>query len=526
LGDAKYRPCPLLIKYVDAGWLGRKSWKRVLHLPETKAGDRIQEKGRRKGGVKELQADFARMPCTVSCEPLCPKENEGYAPCFDVPLNAVQNPMIAIIDYQAGNLTSVQRALAFLGRDSVITHDPAQVRAAERVIFPGVGAAGKAMFDIRRSGMDQALLDAYWAGKPILGICLGTQIILERSEENDTPCIGLIKGEVRRFPENLTEGQGRTLKVPHMGWNGIKFKQDHFLFAGLIRTVSFILSTPTIPARAGLTTSWDKPITGFLLPPSFSPETSWPFSSILRKAAGRAAKSFPTSVPGRERKMLSRRIIPCLDVRNGKLTKGIKFEGNVDIGDPVEMASFYYEEGADELVFYDITASSEKRDIMIETVRRVAEKIFIPFSVGGGIRSVEDMRRVLLAGAEKVSINSAAVRDPGLIARGAEAFGSQAIVLGMDVRRVSPSPKIPSGYEMVIDGGRTPAGIDALAWAREGERLGAGEICLNSIDADGTKEGYELNLTRLIASHVHSGDRIRRSGQGGTPVPGAFPGPG
>jgi imidazole glycerol-phosphate synthase subunit HisF len=201
--------------------------------------------------------------------------------------------------------------------------------------------------------------------------------------------------------------------------------------------------------------------------------------------------------------MLSRRIIPCLDVRDGKLTKGIKFKENVDIGDPVEMASFYYEEGADELVFYDITASSEKRDIMIETVRSVAKKIFIPFSVGGGIRSVEDMRRVLLAGAEKVSINSAAIRDPGLITRGAEAFGSQAIVLGMDVRKVSPSPKIPSGYEMVIDGGRAPAGKDALAWAREGERLGAGEICLNSIDADGTKEGYELNLTRLIASHAH-----------------------
>lgn len=201
--------------------------------------------------------------------------------------------------------------------------------------------------------------------------------------------------------------------------------------------------------------------------------------------------------------MLSRRIIPCLDVRNGKLTKGIKFKENVDIGDPVEMASFYYEEGADELVFYDITASSEKRDIMIETVRRVAEKIFIPFSVGGGIRTVEDMRLVLLAGAEKVSVNSAAIRDPSLIHRGAEAFGSQAIVLGMDVKKVAPTPKVPSGYEMVIDGGRTPTGLDALAWAVEGERLGAGEICLNSIDADGTKEGYELTLTRLVASHVH-----------------------
>ncbi len=201
--------------------------------------------------------------------------------------------------------------------------------------------------------------------------------------------------------------------------------------------------------------------------------------------------------------MLSKRIIPCLDVRDGKLTKGIKFKGNVDIGDPVEMAAFYYKEGADELVFYDITASSDRRDIMIETVRKVAEKIFIPFSVGGGIRNVEDMRRVLLAGAEKISVNSAAIRDPDIISKGAEAFGSQCIVLGMDVKKVSPSEKIPSGYEMVIDGGRTFVGIDALAWAKRGESLGAGEICLNSIDADGTKEGYELALNKLIASNVN-----------------------
>jgi len=201
--------------------------------------------------------------------------------------------------------------------------------------------------------------------------------------------------------------------------------------------------------------------------------------------------------------MLSKRIIPCLDVRDGKLTKGVKFKGNVDIGDPVEMAAFYYDEGADELVFYDITASYERRDIIIETVRKVAERIFIPFSVGGGIRTVEDMRLVLLAGAEKVSINSSAIRDPGLIAKGAAAFGSQAIVLGMDVKRVSPSQRIPSGYEMVIDGGRTFTGLDALAWARQGERLGAGEICLNSIDADGTQTGYELRLTELIATNVN-----------------------
>ena len=200
--------------------------------------------------------------------------------------------------------------------------------------------------------------------------------------------------------------------------------------------------------------------------------------------------------------MLSKRIIPCLDVRDGRTTKGIKFRNNIDIGDPVEMGRFYYEEGADEIVFYDITASSDRRPIMLDVVRRVAETIFIPFSVGGGIRTLEDMRDVLLAGAEKVSVNSAAVLNPDIIRQGAEAFGNQCIVLGMDVKKVGVSEKIPSGYEIVINGGRTYMGIDALWWAQEAERLGAGEICLNSIDADGTRTGYELELTRLISTNV------------------------
>ncbi|MBU0485584.1 MAG: imidazole glycerol phosphate synthase subunit HisF [Proteobacteria bacterium] len=213
--------------------------------------------------------------------------------------------------------------------------------------------------------------------------------------------------------------------------------------------------------------------------------------------------------------MLSKRIIPCLDVREGKTTKGIKFENNIEIGDPVEMAKFYYEQGADELVFYDITASSDKRDIMIDVVRRTAENIFIPFSVGGGIRTVDDMRAVLLAGAEKVSVNSAAVKNKQIIAEGANAFGSQCIVLGMDVKKVSVSTAIPSGYEIVINGGRKYMGIDALAWALEGERLGAGEICLNSIDADGTKEGYEMELTPMISKAVKI--PVIASGGAGTP---------
>ncbi len=213
--------------------------------------------------------------------------------------------------------------------------------------------------------------------------------------------------------------------------------------------------------------------------------------------------------------MLSKRIIPCLDVREGKTTKGIKFKNNVDIGDPVEMARMYYEAGADEIVFYDITASHEKRDIMIEVVKNVAKSIFIPFSVGGGIRTVEDMRKVLLAGAEKISVNSAAVKNPEIISQGAKAFGKQCIVLGMDVKYVGKKDNIPCGYEIVINGGRTYMGIDALEWAVKAEDLGAGEICLNSIDADGVQEGYELNLTSMISENV--GIPVIASGGAGKP---------
>lgn len=210
--------------------------------------------------------------------------------------------------------------------------------------------------------------------------------------------------------------------------------------------------------------------------------------------------------------MFSRRIIVCLDVRDGKTTKGIKFKGNVDIGDPVDMASEYYRQGVDELVFYDITASSERRGIMIDVVSRVAEKIFIPFCVGGGIGSVRDMREVLLAGAEKVSVNSQAVKNPAIIEEGASLFGRQCIVLGMDAAR---DEDMPSGYRVVINGGRTPTELDALAWAKKAEELGAGEIVLNSIDADGTQDGYELTITRMISENV--GVPVVASGGAGKP---------
>ncbi len=200
--------------------------------------------------------------------------------------------------------------------------------------------------------------------------------------------------------------------------------------------------------------------------------------------------------------MLSKRLIACLDVRDGKLAKSVKFVDTKDIGDPVEKAREYYLDGLDELVFYDITASSDKRNIMLDVVEAVAEQVFIPLSVGGGIRSVADATDLRLAGAEKINVNSAAVKRPELISECAEAVGSQNIVLSMDIRAVPVSAECPSGYEIVINGGRTPVGLDALAWATRGEALGAGELVVNAIDADGTRAGYELKLTRMIAEAV------------------------
>jgi cyclase len=225
--------------------------------------------------------------------------------------------------------------------------------------------------------------------------------------------------------------------------------------------------------------------------------------------------------------MLAKRIIPCLDVKDGRVVKCINFVELRDAGDPVEQARLYDEAGADELVFLDITATHEARQTVMELARAVADQVFIPFTIGGGIRTVEDMRGILRAGADKISVNSAAVRNPDIISQGAEAFGSQAVVVAIDARRVSDRSSVSSNqysvvsdqlknaqltinnlpltinhWEVYISGGRTPTGLDAVAWAKEAERRGAGEILLTSMDGDGTQEGYDIELTRAIADAV------------------------
>ena len=211
--------------------------------------------------------------------------------------------------------------------------------------------------------------------------------------------------------------------------------------------------------------------------------------------------------------MLKKRIIICLDVKDGRTTKGIKFKNNIDIGDPVEMAAEYYRQGVDELVFYDIMASARGRGPILDLIARVASQVFIPFCVGGGIGTLDDIRSTILAGAEKVSLNSQAVKNPELIKSGARVFGNQCIVLGMDAAR---DASMPSGYRVYINGGRVATELDAREWAQKAVSLGAGEIVLNSIDADGTRDGYELNLTRMISEAVEV--PVIASGGGGTPA--------
>lgn len=198
--------------------------------------------------------------------------------------------------------------------------------------------------------------------------------------------------------------------------------------------------------------------------------------------------------------MLAKRVIPCLDVDRGRVVKGTNFLNLRDAGDPVQVASRYEEEGADELVFLDITASHEQRDIMIDVVRRTAEQVFMPLTIGGGIRTIEDIRELLNAGSDKVSINSAACRDPGFVQQAAKRFGSQCIVVNIDPKRVQRNGH--EVWEVHINGGRIPTGLEAVAWAREVERLGAGEIVLTSMDCDGTKDGYDLEITAAVSQAV------------------------
>ena len=423
--------------------------------------------------------------------------------------------MTVLIDYGAGNLTSVRNAFAAIGEETVVTRDPEVIGKADRVVFPGVGAAAHAMDNLRRFGLVDVVRRAA-ATKPFLGICLGMQVLFEHSEEDGgVEMLGILPGKVRRFPD--VPG----CKVPEIGWNsvsapagarvpGVGGGQEYYFVHSYAADV--IGDTCLTASYAGVTfTAMVR--RGNLWACQFHPEKSGRIGLNLIRAWMQGVASSPSPSPSPSPfASLTRRVIPCLDVRAGRVTKGVKFKNNVDLGDPVEMAVKYAEGGADELVFYDITASAERRPIDIGMVEAVAKAVRIPFAVGGGISTVADMERVILAGAEKVSVNSLAVRNPQIIAEGAAVFGAQCIVLGMDPYR---SGKTASGYEITTRGFREFSGMDAVEWAKRAADLGAGEIVVNSVDADGTRAGFELEITRLIAEAV--GVPVVASGGAGRP---------
>ena len=402
--------------------------------------------------------------------------------------------MIAIIDYDAGNIKSVEKALKYLGEDAVITRDREEILSADKVILPGVGAFGDAMYNLKKYGLDEVLREVAKRQIPLLGICLGLQLLFERSDE--TPGVeglGILKGEILRIPD--CPG----LKIPHMGWNSLKLQNDGRLFKDLPEEpyVYFVHSyylKATDESIVKATTEYSTHIhasveQGNVFACQFHPEKSSKWGlKILEK--------FCRIVGGQT--VFTKRIIPCLDVKNGRVVKGVNFVDLKDAGDPVEIAKAYDKAGADELVFLDITASSDDRSTVVDMVRKVAECVFIPFTVGGGIRTVDDFKALLREGADKISINSSAINRPELIREAAEKFGSQCVVVAIDAKRREDG----SGWNIYKNGGRIDMGIDAVEWAKKVEALGAGEILLTSMDCDGTKAGYDLELTRTIAENV------------------------
>jgi imidazole glycerol phosphate synthase glutamine amidotransferase subunit len=435
-----------------------------------------------------------------------------------------------IVDSGIANLASITGALRALGDEPEVSRDRERIATAERLIVPGVGAFAAGRAALAAGGLDRAISERAAAGVPLLGICLGFQLLTEGSEEAPgCDGLGLLPGTCRRLP--------REVRVPQLGWNLVEPSPNARLvtergFASYAN--SFALAwDPRVEERGFRVASTIHGArfvaameAASILGCQFHPELSGPWGlRLLRRFleegrdALRSARAAAAVDPGADLASpgLSRRIVPCLDVAAGRVVKGVQFTGLRDVGDPAELARRYQDEGADEIVFLDITASIEARGAALATVRRTRQALQIPFTVGGGVRSADDAERLLTAGADKVSVNTAAVGDPSLLSRLAERFGRQAVVLAIDARRhvaaassaadswagaSENSPADPARWEVLVRGGREVARPDAVAWAAEGEAAGAGEILLTSWDRDGTNAGPDLDLLRAVRAHV------------------------
>lgn len=415
---------------------------------------------------------------------------------------------VAVVATGTANLASVLAGLRRAGAAPRVIADPASVRSAERIVLPGVGAFGAGMSALAGAGLVEALVAHLRSGKPFLGICLGLQLLAAASDESPgVRGLGVIAGTVTRL-------RGSGVRVPHLGWNRVTPDAGGRLLVPGRAYFANSYKLDAVPAgwRAARTTHGTTFVAalerGSQLLCQFHPELSGRHGhDLLRAWLGRArdgAGAEEAERGGAGAAALAVRVIPCLDTKDGRVVKGIRFAGLRDAGDPAERAALYERQGADELVLLDVSATPEGRGHALATVRRVREQLGIPLTVGGGVRAVDDAAALLEAGADKVSVNTAAVDDPELLARIATRFGRQCAVVAIDAARRAPSPGDGgrTGWEVVVQSGRRRTGIDAITWAREATRRGAGEILLTSFDRDGTREGYDLDLVSAVSGAV------------------------
>ena len=435
-----------------------------------------------------------------------------------VPAPTSEEYHVAIVDSGVANLAAIESALTALGVEYSITEDPKAVLEASHAVLPGVGRFSAGLETLCRHGLDEAVREVHERGTPLLAVCLGMQMLGAGSNESpDTPGLGIVSGRFQRLPDSV--------RVPHLGWNQVSADEGSGLPSG---TAAFANSFYLPEAPGGWDAAWTTHGTTFVsmlargrtLACQFHPELSGPFGiGLIRdwlsgklpaRAEGGAAEAdrdpdadpglgSPATDEGKDRAVwreVAPRIVPCLDVKDGRVVKGIRFQNLRDAGDPADQAGEYERQGADEIVILDIGASAEGRETQRETVRAVRRRIHIPLTVGGGVRSVDDARGLLAAGADKVSVNTAAVRDPSLLERLSQAFGTQCVVLAIDARRLGDS------WDTLVVGGREATGIDAIEWGREGTQLGAGEILLTSWDRDGTREGCDVELLEAMREAV------------------------
>jgi len=404
-------------------------------------------------------------------------------------------PDVVIVNSGVANLASIASAFSRLRTSVVVTDDPRVVAAARRVVLPGVGAFGAGLAALRARGLDRAITDAVARGTPMLGVCLGMQMLCEGSEETrGVAGLGVIQGACRRLPDHV--------RVPHLGWNAVTaVSQAALVDSGV---AAFANSYALLDAPPGWTPAWTTHGVRFVaavergrtLACQFHPELSGGYGAALLERWLAGAKAPSVAVGEGPTPGLLPRVVPCLDVKDGRVVKGVRFQHLRDAGDPASQAALYESQGADEIVVLDVAASPEGRATQIETVERVRAAIRIPLTVGGGVRSVNDARRLLAAGADKVSVNTAALQRPLLLSELAAEFGSQCVVLAIDARRTA------SGWEALTHGGRKPGRAHAVEWAREAGGLGAGEILLTSWDRDGTRSGPDLELLRAVLGAV------------------------